>query len=66
MRNVNPWRDEGIREGMREGMLKGMHKGKFEGKLEVARNMLAHSIPIKKIAAITGLPLSKIEELQKQ
>jgi predicted transposase/invertase (TIGR01784 family) len=40
-------------------------KGRKEEKLEIARNMLNESLPIEKIAALTGLTEKEVKNLQK-
>lgn len=44
---------------------KGVEKGRKEEKLEIARNMLNESLPIEKIAALTGLTEKEVKNLQK-
>ena len=39
-------------------------EGKLEGKLDIARNLLKERMPVDKIAAVTGLPLSQIEKIR--
>ncbi|GHS99689.1 hypothetical protein AGMMS50276_23820 [Synergistales bacterium] len=45
------------------GREEGMEKGLEEGKLEVARNLLANSIPTDIIVKSTGLPLNQIQSM---
>lgn len=49
-------------EGMEEGRLVGKH----EAKIAIARNLLAHNIPLEVIAASTGLSGGEIAALQKR
>ena len=44
----------------------GMQKGIEKGKLEIAERLLSANAEIAFIAKITGLSLSKIEELKKK
>ena len=44
---------------------KAEEKGRKEEKLEIARNMLNESLPIEKIAALTGLTEKEVKNLQK-
>jgi predicted transposase/invertase (TIGR01784 family) len=54
---------KGMAKGIAEGMTKGIAKGKIEGKIEIAQNMKQEGFDSAVIAKMTGLPLSKIEEL---
>ena len=54
-----------LKKAEEKGVEKGMEKGRKEEKLEIARNMLNESLPIEKIAALTGLTEKEVKNLQK-
>jgi len=54
-----------LKKAEEKGVAKGMEKGRKEEKLEIARNMLNESLPIEKIAALTGLTEKEVKNLQK-
>jgi hypothetical protein len=58
--------EDALRDAKTEGERDGMLKGERDGMLKVARNMLLDDVAADKISKFTGLPLSEIEELQKQ
>jgi predicted transposase/invertase (TIGR01784 family) len=57
---------EGKIEGRIEGRIEGKIEGKIESKIETAERLLAEKIDLVVIARVTGLPLTKIEEIQKK
>ena len=54
---------QGKTEGKKEGKKEGKSEGKTEGKEEVAEEMLKNGIAISLVQNITGLPMSKVEEI---
>jgi predicted transposase/invertase (TIGR01784 family) len=52
--------EEGEIKGRREGKI----EGKLEGKIEDAKNMLADSLPLDRIARYTGLTIERIKSLR--
>jgi predicted transposase/invertase (TIGR01784 family) len=57
-------RAEGLQEGLQDGRQEGRDIGIQEGRLEVARNFKKMGLPVKQIAAATGLPAETIAALQ--
>ena len=55
----------GKREGIEVGKREGIKTGRLEEKLVIARELLKIGLPIKQIAASTGLSEEKIEELSR-
>ena len=51
-------------EGMQVGIQRGHYEGKLEGKLEVAKRLLAEGVDIAFVAKVSGLPRTKIKELE--
>jgi predicted transposase/invertase (TIGR01784 family) len=62
MRNVNPWRDQGLQEGRQQGLQEGLRRGKTE----VARAMLKNGMSAEDVSKMTGLALSDILELEQK
>ena len=56
---------EGIRAGRKEGLSEGIQKGRDEGVLRTAAAALKQGVPIETVAAFTGLPRTRLEELQR-
>ncbi len=56
---------EGIRAGRKEGLSEGIQKGRDEGILRTAAAALKQGVPIETVAAFTGLPQTRLEELQR-
>lgn len=56
------WLDQGKAEGREEGR----EKGREEGREETCRNALRSKISPETVAIITGLPLEKVLEIQKE
>ena len=55
--------EKGKLMGIQIGQEKGIQLGEEKGKLEIAKSMLLRGYPIEDIIALTGLPVSRIEEL---
>ena len=62
-------KEEGIKEGLSEGIQKGLDEGRKEGRdegiLRTAAAALKQGVPIETVAAFTGLPQTRLEELQR-
>ena len=58
-------KEEGIKEGLREGIRAGRKEGRDEGILRTAAAALKQGVPIETVAAFTGLPQTRLEELQR-
>ena len=58
-------KEEGIKEGLREGIRAGRKEGRDEGVLRTAAAALKQGVPIETVAAFTGLPQTRLEELQR-
>ena len=62
-------KEEGIKEGLSEGIQKGRDEGRKEGRdegvLRTAAAALKQGVPIETVAAFTGLPPTRLEELQR-
>ena len=62
-------KEEGIKEGLSEGIQKGRDEGRKEGRdegvLRTAAAALKQGVPIETVAAFTGLPQTRLEELQR-
>ena len=56
---------EGMRKGHQEGLSEGMQKGRDEGILQTAAAALKQGVPLETVAAFTGLPRTRLEELQR-
>ena len=56
---------EGKEEGIKEGLSEGIQKGRDEGVLRTAAAALKQGVPIETVAAFTGLPQTRLEELQR-
>ena len=55
--------NDGIIKGEKIGLEKGKIEGKTERNFEIARNLRQMGLPIKSIAAATGLTSAEIERL---
>ena len=53
----------GREEGLKEGIEKGLKEGRKEGILSVARNLRSGGMSVEAIAAVTGLSIEEIEQL---
>ncbi len=53
-------------EGVAEGRIQGRIEGKIEGKIETARNCLQEGLSHELAARITGLSLTRVQELAKE
>ena len=58
-------KEEGRKEGRQEGLSEGMQKGRDEGILQTAAAALNQGVPLETVAAFTGLPPTRLEELQR-
>ena len=62
-------KEEGIKEGLSEGIRKGRDEGRKEGRdegiLQTAAAALKQGVPLETVAAFTGLPQTRLEELQR-
>ena len=58
-------KEEGIKEGRKEGLSEGIQKGRDEGILQTAAAALKQGAPLETVAAFTGLPQTRLEELQR-
>ena len=62
-------KEEGIKEGLSEGIRKGRDEGRKEGRdegvLQTAEAALKQGGPLETVAAFTGLPQTRLEELQR-
>ena len=58
-------KEEGIKEGRQEGLSEGIQKGRNEGILQTAAAALKQGVPLETVAAFTGLPRTRLEELQR-
>ena len=56
---------EGKEEGIKEGLSEGIQKGRDEGILQTAAAALKQGVPLETVAAFTGLPRTRLEELQR-
>ena len=56
---------EGKEEGIKEGLSEGIRKGRDEGVLQTAAAALKQGVPIETVAAFTGLPQTRLEELRR-
>ena len=57
---------EALQKGIAQGIQQGLQQGIQQQAIETARNMLKKKYPETDISEITGLPLEKVLELQKQ
>ena len=58
-------KEEGLKEGLSEGIQKGRKEGRDEGILQTAAAALKQGVPLETVAAFTGLPQTRLEELQR-
>ena len=54
---------KGVEKGMKKGIQKGLEDGKNEEKITIARNAIKQGLDKQTIALLTGLDISKIEDL---
>ena len=54
------------KDGYTEGLSKGEKKGRSEKAIEAARNAIEMKLTTEQVSKITGLPLEKVLELQKE
>ena len=63
----NQGKEEGLKEGsekgLKEGRKEGRKVGRKEGILSVARNLRSGGMSVEAIAAVTGLSIEEIEQL---
>lgn len=55
--------NKGLKRGREEGLKEGIEKGRKEGILSVARNLRSGGMSVEAIAAVTGLSIEEIEQL---
>ena len=56
--------EKGREEGREEGITQGIEQGAYNKSLETAKKLLAMSLPLEKIAEVTGVPLETVMELK--
>ena len=54
------------KDGYTEGLSKGEQRGRSEKAIEAARNAIEMKLTTEQVSKITGLPLEKVLELQKE
>ena len=59
----NQGKEEGLKEGIEKGLKEGRKEGRKEGILSVARNLRSGGMSVEAIAAVTGLSIEEIEQL---
>ena len=57
-------RKEGLSEGLQKGREEGIKEGCDKGILQTAAAALKQGVPLETVAAFTGLPRTRLEELQ--
>ncbi len=62
---IRAGRKEGLSEGIQKGRDEGRKEGRDEGILRTAAAALKQGVPIETVAAFTGLPQTRLEELQR-
>jgi predicted transposase/invertase (TIGR01784 family) len=66
--NLSPaylkWKEETRNEGKQEGIQIGEQRGIQTGIQQVARNLLATDMDPSQVAAVTGLTLEQVRQLQ--
>ena len=64
---IKEGRREGMQVGRKEGLSEGLQKGREEGikELQTAAAALKQGVPLETVAAFTGLPRTRLEELQR-
>lgn len=60
-RGLEQGMQQGLEQGMQQGLEQGMQQGMQQSRIEMAKKMLAFGMPIKEIAAITGLSEGEVE-----
>ncbi len=63
---VEEYGDERAAEALQQGIQQGIQQGEQQKAIETAKNMLIKNYSINEISELTGLPLEKVLELQKQ
>ena len=63
LKGLQEGRQEGRLEGRQEGRLEGRQEGRLEGQGEIIAFMLQKEKDLNKVAALTGLPLERVQEL---
>ena len=58
-------RNEGLSEGLQKGREEGLKEGRDKGILQTAATALKQGVPLETVAAFTGLPPTRLEELQR-
>ena len=58
--------EEGLKQGIQQGLQQGIQQGEQKKAIEVARNALKMDLSPEQAAKISGLPLEKVMELQKE
>ena len=58
-------KEEGLKEGLSEVIQKGRKEGRDEGILQTAAAALKQGVLLETVAAFTGLPQTRLEELQR-
>ena len=59
----NQGKEEGLKEEIEKGLKEGRKEGRKEGILSVARNLRSGGMSVEAIAAVTGLSIEEIEQL---
>ena len=59
-------RKEGLSEGLQKGREEGIKEGCDKGILQTAAAALKQGVPLETVAAFTGLPRTRLEELQRR
>ena len=62
---IKEGRQEGLSEGMQKGREEGLKEGRDKGILQTAAAALKQGVPLETVAAFTGLPPTRLEELQR-
>ena len=62
-KGIQEGRLKGLQEGRQEGRLEGRQEGRLEGQGEIIAFMLQKEKDLNKVAALTGLPLERVQEL---
>lgn len=50
-------------EGLAEGRAEGLAEGRAEGEMQIIRNMSSAGLDAKSIAAVTGIPMSRVKDI---
>ena len=62
---IKEGRQEGLSEGMQKGREEGLKEGRDKGILQTAAAALKQGVALETVAAFTGLPRTRLEELQR-